>query len=106
MIRHPSFVDLDRVASRRAPRRHSFYAMTGPWPPPLQVPQDLFGGQRFWHVINEAADRGGHTGHQRSLVGEAEHTDRYQLWCLRCDTAAVIIQVRRHTAAWPAGRHA
>ncbi|GGM23109.1 hypothetical protein ACFFX1_10715 [Dactylosporangium sucinum] len=71
---------------------------TGPDDPDrLLVPQDLFAGDRFWSALDRLADRRGHGGHQRVLVGFTDPTSHYELQCLPCGRPIATMDVRRDT---------
>ena len=61
----------------------------------LVVPAAVFGGDEFWRRLNREADRRGHEGHLRTLTGQQDPTDVYQLWCQRCEMSIVELMVQR-----------
>ena len=60
----------------------------------LIVAQDVFAGDRFWAALNRLAQRRGHDGHQRYLLGSAEQTSRYELRCVSCERAIATMNIR------------
>ncbi len=66
-------------------------------PEHLLVAQGVFAGERFWAALDRLADRQGHDGHSRVLVGSADPTSRYELRCVRCERPIATIDVRRDT---------
>lgn len=61
------------------------------------VQQDVFAGERFRAALDRLADREGHEGHQRYLVGQAEVTDRYELRCGTCERPIATMTVQRRS---------
>lgn len=66
-------------------------------PEHLLVAQAVFAGERFWSALERLADRRGHDGHSRVLVGFTEPTNRYELQCLRCERPIATMDVARDT---------
>jgi len=65
----------------------------------LLVAQGVFAGDQFWAALNRLAQRRGHDGHQRYLLGSAEQTSRYELRCVSCKRAIVTMDVQREASA-------
>lgn len=68
-------------------------------PEHLLIAQDVFAGDRFWAALDRLADRRGHDGHPRILVGLADPTSRYELRCVRCERPVATMDVRRDAEA-------
>ena len=61
---------------------------------PTRLPAAEFGGVRFWAWLNRLTAQD-HAGHSMWLRGQAGATDRYDLWCQRCERSAVEMIVDR-----------
>lgn len=61
----------------------------------LLVKSNACAGDTFWAAFNRLADRDGHEGHQRYLVGEKVATDQYRLWCSTCGRPVATMCVDR-----------
>ena len=61
---------------------------------PVRVPAAEFMGPRFWRWLDGLTARD-HDGHPLWLRGVAEATERYDLWCQRCERSAVEMIVDR-----------
>jgi hypothetical protein len=59
----------------------------------------VFSGDHFWVALDRLADRRGHEGHDRYLVGEADQTDRYALRCATCRQVVATMRVEREECA-------
>jgi hypothetical protein len=57
--------------------------------------QEVFAQAQFWAALNRLADREGHHDHARSLIGQVNPTNHYELWCVPCAGAVVTMQVER-----------
>ena len=64
-------------------------------PDHLVVQPGVFAGQRFWAALDRLADRRGHHGHQRYLVGDSHHINRYALHCVTCGRSVATMVVAR-----------
>jgi len=65
----------------------------------LIVAQDVFAGDRFWVALNRLAQRRGHDGHQRFLLGSADRTSWYEFRCVSCERAIATMNVQREVTA-------
>jgi hypothetical protein len=64
-------------------------------PERLVVQESVFAGERFWAALNRLANRRGHDGHDRYLVGGGERTDQYALQCATCGLVVATMLVER-----------
>jgi hypothetical protein len=70
----------------------------------LIVAQEIFAGDQFWAALDRLAERRGHDGHQRFLLGSAEQISRYEFRCVSCERAIATMDVQREalTGSCPA----
>ncbi len=52
----------------------------------LVVKAEEFGSSRFWDALSRLADREGHEGHQRFMVGSGHRLNWYAYQCSTCST--------------------
>jgi len=70
----------------------------------LVVKAKDFATTRFWDALNRLADREGHEGHARFMVGSAQHLDRYEYQCHTCNTTVAEFVVTATGPPEAAGR--
>jgi hypothetical protein len=86
--------DCPQVSGRPA-RQNRRVSTADPDVEHLIVAQDIFAGDRFWAALDRLAQRRGHDGHQRYLLGAAEPTNRYEFRCVSCERVIATMDVQR-----------